>query len=201
VLTCPQIKKLESIRGVSFHARDHEGFNVAIWASKKQQVQVLRYLIEHHADSLNATDLNGTTVLGFAFIDMNKRSLHTIHTLLDSELMDLEQKENDGITTFFRAVRSDNIQAARALVDREANVNAINPINGMTPLHYAAGFGKSPEMVRYLVEEAGANLNIRAADGMTPLEFAKTREETPQSSKDIKYEIIEELERTTARNE
>jgi len=194
---CAQIKTLEHVRGVSFLAKDKEGFNVAIWAAKRQQIQVLRYLIEHHPESLKATDLDGTTVLGFAFIDNNKRSLHTIHTLLDSGLMDLEQQENNGSTALFRAAATGFTQGAKILVDSGAKVDATNS-NGYTSLHLAAGVSASPEMVRYLLDEGGANLNIRNTKGLTPLDYAKTRNEVPESSKELKEEIIKELERKTA---
>ena len=42
---------------------------------------------------------------------------------------------------------------------------------GFPPLHEAAGCGHL-EMVRYLVEEAGADPRLRSAQGLTPLELA-----------------------------
>lgn len=62
-------------------------------------------------------------------------------------------------------------EATKLLVDAGANVKA-KDINGLTPLHYAAGVGKF-DIVKYLVEKAKADVNAIDNDGKKPSAYAK----------------------------
>ena len=75
-------------------------------------------------------------------------------------------------TPLLYAVRHGNLEAARALIDAGADVNARDGY-GVTPLHHAAsenvtGIGK-------MLIKAGADVNMQDESGHTPLHYA-TRE-------------------------
>jgi ankyrin repeat protein len=74
-----------------------------------------------------------------------------------------------GSSPLYAAVWHHRLEAATALIDHGANVNAIGP-SGVTPLITAAGNGDDA-LVRLLLSH-GANPNIRASCG-TPLEVAQ----------------------------
>ncbi len=65
-------------------------------------------------------------------------------------------------------IRADAADVARCLETKDANAR---DAAGLTPMHRAAGFGKTPALVKTLAE-AGAQTNARDANGMTPLHLA-----------------------------
>lgn len=65
-------------------------------------------------------------------------------------------------------IRADAADVARCLETKDANAR---DAAGLTPMHRAAGFGKTPALVRTLAK-AGARPNTRDANGMTPLHLA-----------------------------
>lgn len=80
--------------------------------------------------------------------------------------------DGNGITMLGRAVLNNEVEMARALIARGANVNVVDKL-GMTPLLWAANvdFGDA-EMIELLLK-SGAKTDIRNKDGLTPLELAR----------------------------
>lgn len=70
----------------------------------------------------------------------------------------------------FVAVAKNNVQDIKALLHKEADINAQDSRNGYTPLIYAVKNNKI-NAVRYLITR-GANLNKQAFDGNTALHIA-----------------------------
>lgn len=66
------------------------------------------------------------------------------------------------------AIRNDNFEALKLLVEAGADVN-VKGAKGMTPLHYAVVGVDSYDMAYYLVAQ-GADINAKDASGATPLE-------------------------------
>ncbi len=90
-----------------------------------------------------------------------------------------------GKTPLHEAAQSGDLDAAKSLLNRGADIDAISSRNGATPLHYAAESGRT-EVARYLIDHH-ANLEAKAAirqldirtresriqgQGNTPLIFA-----------------------------
>ena len=63
---------------------------------------------------------------------------------------------------------------AEFLVDRGANINAVDDHRGRTPLHWAAVRGASSKFVQYLVDH-GADPKKRDSGELTPLDLAKEK--------------------------
>lgn len=84
----------------------------------------------------------------------------------------IDVADGNGITMLGRAVLNNEVEMARALIARGADVNVVDK-QGMTPLLWAANvdFGDA-EMVTLLLQ-AGARPDARTKDGLTPLELAK----------------------------
>ncbi len=76
------------------------------------------------------------------------------------------------ITPLVKAVLGDQVEMARFLISKGANVNHVDG-NGMTPLLYAASidFG-TPRMIDLLLT-LGADLNAKTKDGKTALDLAR----------------------------
>jgi ankyrin repeat protein len=75
----------------------------------------------------------------------------------------------NGWPPLLHAVHKNQLDAAAALLDGGANVNATTP-SGMTPLMMAAGYGNDA-MVRLLLAR-GANCGLRDADGEAAVDYA-----------------------------
>ena len=100
--------------------------------------------------------------------------LDVARTLLDLGVP-VDFADGNGITMLGRAVLNDDVEMARLLIARGANVNVVDRM-GMTPLLWAANidFG-SPAMVDVLLA-SGARSDARNKDGLTPLELAKAHQ-------------------------
>jgi ankyrin repeat protein len=90
--------------------------------------------------------------------------------------------DSDGATAFWRAAQSNDIPAMRLLVSAGADPS-IPTRPGGSPLQVAAGFGYQPQTsnfaadarlatLKYLVEELGADVNLKDEKGYTPLHGA-----------------------------
>src|SRR5688572_25935675 len=84
----------------------------------------------------------------------------------------IEFADGNGITMLGRAALNNEVEMARALIERGANVNVVDKL-GMTPLLWAASsdFG-DPAMVELLLK-SGARADARTKDGLTALELAR----------------------------
>ena len=72
-------------------------------------------------------------------------------------------------STLRKIIEAGNLKALKRLV--ASGQVPVNAKGGYPPLHEAAGCGRL-EMVRYLVEEAGADPRVQNAQGITPLSIA-----------------------------
>ncbi|MGB6977263.1 MAG: ankyrin repeat domain-containing protein [Gammaproteobacteria bacterium] len=76
---------------------------------------------------------------------------------------------------FINAVRANNTEQVRKLLQEGADANYCDDIIRITPLHFAA-INNCLGVVPLLVA-AGANLNARTIEGETPLDIAKNQPE------------------------
>lgn len=87
------------------------------------------------------------------------------------ETKDINVLDEKGYTALHWAAMSGELDAAKFLISKGADVNARGSISGYTPLHWAAAFGKL-DLVKLLIEK-GADVNARGKDNETPLDKAK----------------------------
>lgn len=80
--------------------------------------------------------------------------------------------DGNGITMLGRAALNNDLDAARLLIARGANVNVVDKL-GMTPLLWAANIDFGDSAMIELLLKAGARADARTRDGLTPLELAK----------------------------
>ena len=89
--------------------------------------------------------------------------LFFVVVIVDSSLSSIDN-------SLFEALRSDDVIAASAALKDGANINAISPKGGQTPLMQSVLHGRV-EMVRWCLEN-GADTTIAEKDGYTPMHGA-----------------------------
>ena len=98
----------------------------------------------------------------------------TLSALLDAG-SSVELPTDDGFTLLDDAVIANRVEIARLLIQRGANVNAVDK-NGMTPLMYAASIDYGDSAMVDLLVKSGAKRDMKSKDGLTASELAKKYE-------------------------
>jgi ankyrin repeat protein len=80
--------------------------------------------------------------------------------------------DGNGITMLGRSVLNNEVEMARVLIARGANVNVVDKL-GMTPLLWAANIDFGDTAMIELLLKSGAKPDARNKDGLTPLELAR----------------------------
>ena len=123
-----------------------------------------------HSVNLNTKGPNGRTALHFATLSerFGPRSDEIFLTLIDSHI-DKEAVDEEGQTALMLAIKTGKLRRTRLLLDRGADVSAVDPRDGDTLLHWAVRSGE--EFVTLLLEK-GANTEAKDRLGQTPLHLA-----------------------------
>ena len=113
-----------------------------------------------------------TPMLGaFKFGDME-----VARTLLDLGAP-VDFADGNGITMLSRSVLNNEVEMARMLIARGANVNSVDKL-GMTPLLWASAIDFGDAGMIELLIASGARADARNKDGLTPLEIARKHRHT-----------------------
>lgn len=111
--------------------------------------------------------------LQYSILDSDGNKIQTSECLIDLKRQILvSQRVLDEFTindNLHQAIKNGNIDEAKSLIEKGANVNAMDK-DGYTPLHLASINGHT-EVVKYLFEN-GANVNAKNSNGNTPLHYA-----------------------------
>ena len=86
--------------------------------------------------------------------------------------MDIDEKNESGMTALHMAMIESNATAARYLIENKANPNATDE-NGCTPLHLAALMAKDMDIIELLLNEKEVDVNHLSNRGHNALYFAK----------------------------
>jgi ankyrin repeat protein len=169
--------------------RPPSGTTALMAAAGQGNLKAVHLLLIAGAD-VNGTNAEGQTALDYAskgghseIVDLlrePRRSMRLAKRALEQELMeavedgdavtvgdlvrfgvDVNTKDNKGLTALIKAVESGLTDIVQALIDAGADVNAPDREYGATPLMAAASEGHT-EIVRTLLQ-TGADLNIKAA--------------------------------------
>jgi ankyrin repeat protein len=80
--------------------------------------------------------------------------------------------DGNGITMLSRAVLNNEVEMARMLIERGANLNSVDKM-GMTPLLWAATMDFGDTAMSELLLKAGARRDATSKEGLTALELAR----------------------------
>jgi ankyrin repeat protein len=99
-----------------------------------------------------------------------------VRALLDAGA-DVNEADDDGITSLSWAAISNRVELARLLIQRGADVNHVDK-KGMTPLLYAASIDYGDSAMIDLLLKSGAQAGARTKEGLTALDLARKYQNT-----------------------
>ena len=126
--------------------------------------------------------IEGATALHIALAVQNERMVQ----LLVDRGADLHLTDDDDWDAMLYAVSYSSVPCLEILLDIDSKLlsRRYSSNYDSTPLHWAARYN-TVDMVRYLVETCGMDVNVRDEDGDTPLDYAAWGDN---------YDVIEYLE-------
>ena len=142
-------------RHADVRVAEPDGTTALHWAAFNRDADLVERLLRAGADA-NAVNDYGATPLAVAAVDPDPAILAA---LLKSGAR-VEAANAEGETALMVVARSGNVEAARVLLQRRANVNAVEQWGGQTALMWATAQGH-PDMVKLLIK-SGADVNARA---------------------------------------
>jgi hypothetical protein len=153
---------------LNFIYEKHTPLNLAISAidDDEDSNKMVKLLLKHDAD-VNFKDGYGHTALYEA---CEAGHNEVIDTLLD-EGADPNITDNFGVTPLMVACKNEDFNAVESLLINSANVDTICTFDHSTAINYAAE-EDATLIVKFLLEEHGANPNIKDSDGNTALMYA-----------------------------
>lgn len=168
-------------KGADVNAVSELGRNAIFLAAfSDRSADTVRLLLARGANARIVDDVQKMTVLHAAAFGNDAATLKLI---LDAGV-DVNAADITGSTALMYATANGNLESAKLLLARGANVNAVSGPPGatvkngtialgqFTPLILASTYGPHA-LVRVLID-AGANVNVTDARGMTPLMYAVT---------------------------
>ena len=102
--------------------------------------------------------------------------IDAVQALLDAGAQ-VDQADDDGITSLSWAAIANRIDMARLLIERGADVNHVDQ-KGMTPLLYAASIDFGDSAMIDLLLKSGARADVRTKEGQTALDLARKYKHT-----------------------
>ena len=86
-------------------------------------------------------------------------------------------KNKEGATTFHQAANYNKVEIMKILVDHDCTGLNVQDFDLFTPLHYAC-LNNGYEMVKYLTDQEGINVDLKSKKGKKPDEvYIKTRDD------------------------
>jgi ankyrin repeat protein len=161
---------------VSIEQPNNDGLTPLMEALVVGNLETVKLLLDHKANP-NARTKDGATPLAFLLIFNEQSELVQIMTrtatkrILFETLVgagaDVKAKTTDGTGLLTLASQGGNVECARLMLEKGADINERSSSTGGSPLFNAAVDCKAP-MVRFLLSK-GADPNVAGADGVTPL--------------------------------
>lgn len=106
---------------------------------------------------------------------LQRQSFDVAKELMKNEHVDINVTFGDGDSLLHYAVKLNDVEMVKILLERGIDVNIINEENGLFPLHIACEKARIPGYVDRVIETllaAGADVNAYAPGRKTPLRYA-----------------------------
>jgi ankyrin repeat protein len=166
----------------ALHLGDANGWQPIHFAVRSGRVEVVKFLVENAGADVNyrTNDGTGKTALELALSDLPIDDELIVYLYSVSENFLVERLPDDtsvdesGYTHAHRAADEGDIKALYYILKMNSPALRLGDVNGWQPLHFAIRSGRV-EAVKFLVENAGADILYRTNDGtgQTALQLAR----------------------------
>ena len=148
------------------NAKSSYGITPIIAAASAGQADAISYLVKHGANATATDDLGKTATIYAANYD----DPDVLNDLVSMERSTVNLPDNSGNTPLIYAAQKGYLDNVKVLLAAHADVNYQNP-SGLSALAAAAAEGDLP-MVKWLVKNGKADINIADKNGRTPVSYA-----------------------------
>ncbi len=153
-------------KGANVNAQTVDLHTPLIIAVNNEDKHLVKYFIEHKADSNSKSSIIGWTALMYAIL---LESLAIFDELLTAQDIQVDVKNNDGATALIIAASRGQYEMVKRLIAKNANLD-ISDTNGTTALMFAIT-NRHTNVARELIDK-GANINLRRNDGVSAFMIA-----------------------------
>ena len=175
-LTCGFSGNVELVRylveeaGCDINAKGENDYTSLHWACEKNQLEIVKFLTSKPECNRESAERFGNLPLHIACIFSGNVEL--VRYLVEEADCDINAKGSNDNTSLLWACYKDQLEIVKFLTSKpECNRESANKF-GNLPLHLACGFSGNVELVRYLVEEAGCDINAKGENDYTSLHWA-----------------------------
>ena len=165
--------------GVAVDSNCGNGETPLIIASYSGHANIVKYLVEKGANIEAMDDYKATPLIWASHEDKSEIVKYLVEKGANIEAMD-----HYGLTPLLWATDSGTLVTVKYLVEKGANIEVKRYNNMETPL-MVASFLEKMDIVKYLVEEAGAKINAVDGEDKTALDYAKERTSDDNDPKNI----------------
>ena len=144
---------------IDINHKDRNGDTFLIICIKNSKKISAKWLIEHNID-LTIQNNNGKSAL---YLAIEKRNKEIIKEILDSKIIDLEQRDIEGRTLLQNIVMNGHNDMAKVLISHGANINNLDNKN-RNLLYDALSYGDQG-FIQYLLNLELLELNLLDSDG------------------------------------
>ena len=156
--------------GCDINAKGENDYTSLHIACEKNQLEIVKFLTSKPECHHEAEEKYGDRPLHIAC--MFSGNVELVRYLVEEAGCDINAKESNDCTSLHIACETNQLEIVKFLTSKpECNRESTNKF-GNQPLHIACLFSGNVELVRYLVEEAGCDINTKGENDYTSLQIA-----------------------------
>jgi ankyrin repeat protein len=167
------------------NTKNKVGRSALTYAFSRNSVESVAFLIEHKAD-VNIKDKDGNSLAYYLLNTFyNPKEFEAKLAILKNHQVALNETQNNGNTLLHEAVKTENLDLIKRVMDFDIDVNAKNN-EGNTALHLAAMKAKDQEILKYLIEN-GADKTLKTDFEESVYDLATENELLIENNIDIQF--------------
>ena len=162
------VRHLVEVAGCDISANTQNGYTILHLACAHNQLEIAKFLISKYNHEL--VDRHGNQPLHIAC--NISHSVELVTYLVEEVHCDINAKGQNDCTALHIACKWNDLQIVKFLTSKPDCDREIEDKYGQKPLYIACTQSNNIDLVKYLVDEAGCNINAKGLNGYTALHAA-----------------------------